>query len=273
MEGVICIGDFGSGDDKQREVSKLMKKLIKKHNIIFILGLGDNIYPTGVESIKDNKFIEQFEEPYKNLPKHIKFYNVLGNHDYYGNTKAQISYTNISEKWCLPHNFYCFNKKINNTSVEFYAIDTNFNKMSAKEKTIQKKWIMDSLSKSRANWHIVYGHHPWKSSGTHGKFVDGELDAFYSKLVELKKVDIMIAGHDHDQQHIHIPEHPEIIISGTGSTTRKTPVMIRSFTKDLKFYSENLGCCVLLFTKESIEILFYNNKNEIEYSYKIIKKK
>ena len=86
MASIVCVGDFGSGDKNQKKVAKLMEYLIKKYNTDLIIGLGDNIYPEGVKSINDDKFIKQFEEPYQNLPKHIKFYNILGNHYYYGNT-------------------------------------------------------------------------------------------------------------------------------------------------------------------------------------------
>ena len=90
---IICIGDFGTGTEMQYKVSKLMNKIINRKKTKFILGLGDNIYPVGVENVKDEQFITKFEDPYKNITDSIKFYHVLGNHDYYGNYQAQMDYT------------------------------------------------------------------------------------------------------------------------------------------------------------------------------------
>ena len=131
MNSILCVGDFGTGDAGQYEVARLIEYLINKKNTLLILGLGDNIYPDGVYSENDNQFIEKFEKPYENIPPHIKFYNVLGNHDYHikSSPRNQIKYSKINSQWVLPHNFYCFKKRINKIPVEFFAIDTNLSKM------------------------------------------------------------------------------------------------------------------------------------------------
>ena len=76
MTSILCIGDFGTGNQGQYIVADLLKYLIKKHNCKFILGLGDNIYPNGVKSINDSQFLEKFEIPYSNLSNNIKFFNL-----------------------------------------------------------------------------------------------------------------------------------------------------------------------------------------------------
>tara|TARA_Y100000590_G_scaffold98485_3_gene112076 strand:+ start:15795 stop:16604 length:810 start_codon:yes stop_codon:yes gene_type:complete len=266
---IICIGDFGMGNDNQIRVSKLLKKLISNYSTKLVLGLGDNIYPDGIQSVDDKKLISQFEEPYRNLPKGIKFYNVLGNHDYHGKVKPQIDYTNISDRWILYNNWYHFEKKINNQLIHFYAIDTNFDKLSDKMKKKQESEILDALEKSKAKWNIVYGHHPFKSTGYHGNS-SSDLELFYKKLIATNKVDIILSGHDHDQQHLYIPDLPHLIVSGTGSDTRKVASIFRS-TFDLLFYSEELGCGVLIFDKDKINIKFFNVDGEELYSYTINK--
>ena len=272
MSSIICVGDFGSGEKGQYKVSELIKYLIKKYKVTLILGLGDNIYPDGVTSINDPQFTIKFEEPYKNLPNNIQFYHVLGNHDYHGNVRSQINYTNLSERWNLPYNFYCFSKKIGDTMVEFFAIDTNLSNLSANKKKIQEKWVIESLRNSKARWRIVYGHHPWRSSGIHGQKIDKELDSFYSKIVETGKIDFIIAGHDHDQQHIHIPDTPELLISGTGSSFRHTPKIIRSLNKNLLFYSEKIGCLLLQISKKKINLCIYSAIDKtLEYKYTLEK--
>ena len=134
MTSILFLGDFGSGNEGQYLVSKLLEKLIEKYKCKFILGLGDNIYPDGVKSVNDKQFLEKFELPYSNLSNNIKFFNVLGNNDY--NIKVsprnEIKYTKISNRVCLII-FIVFRKKFNNVPVEFITIDTNLSKMKRRK--------------------------------------------------------------------------------------------------------------------------------------------
>jgi tartrate-resistant acid phosphatase type 5 len=270
---IICLGDFGSGTVEQYKVAKLIRNLIKKkRNCKLILGLGDNFYPDGVLDKADPQFITKFEEPYAKIPDSIKFYNILGNHDYKGNPQAEIDYTtsNIgSGKWVLPHNFYCFDYKIGGAIVEFFAVDTNFDKMSNENRKIQEKWIDEALTYSKAKWKIVYGHHPWKSSGQHGSTLpDSPLDIFYSNLVERHEVNLILSGHDHDQQHIAINGYPDLVVSGVGSKIRTHPEILRNLKPGLKFYSERLGCCLIEINKERLKVNFYDvNGTRVYYFY------
>ena len=270
MSSLICVGDFGTGQEGQLKVAELMKYLIELYNCKLILGLGDNIYPDGVSSSKDPQFFTKFEEPYKDLPKNIKFYNVLGNHDYHQqkSPKSEIKYSKLNKQWVLPHNFYCFKRFINNVPVDFIALDTNLRKL--KNKKEQKKWLTNTILESKSAWNIVYGHHPWKSFGEHGH-AEGELDTFYQEMVDETngKIDLLISGHDHNQQHIFIPNNPNMIVSGVGGQTRP---MKSETGEGLLYSSSNLGCCLIEVYKGKLVINFFNTNKEKEYSFIINKK-
>jgi len=268
MTSILCIGDFGTGKIGQYKVSNLLNFLIKKFNSKFILGLGDNIYPDGVSSVNDPEFFEKFEKPYLDLPEHIKFYNVLGNHDYHIKTSPlnQIKYTHISNRWVMPHNFYCFRKKFNKVPVEFIGIDTNIYKM--KNRKLQEQWILNTIYESKARWIVVFGHHPWKSFGAHGN-CDEELDELYNKINNIGKVDLILSGHDHDKQHILIPDKPNMIVCGVGAETRDTINFFNN--KELKYFSPTLGCAMIDFYKTKMKISFYNTDKEKEYSFLVNK--
>ena len=262
---IICIGDFGNGGVQQYNVANLMNQVIKKKNTQFILGLGDNIYPFGVKSSEDKQFIDKFEKPYESLPNNIKFYQVLGNHDYFGNIKAQIDYQDNLNRWQLPNNYYYFDKILNGVKVEFYAIDTNlyYDHRLLDKAVEQESYMFDKLNQSRDEncWRIIYGHHPWKSTGFHGHCND-LLNSFLKKMSENKKIHLYISGHDHDNQHIcerSNPESPHILVSGTGAKLRYIPKTYRDlksyyYDNYLLHYSENPGFITLDFSVDEIII-------------------
>lgn len=274
MTSILCIGNFGTGKKEQMKVAELLFKLCNG-DCKLILGLGNNIYPDGVVSVNDNQFLEKFEIPYSILPNNIKFYNILGNRDYHlkSSPRSQINYhsSEKSFRWIMPHNFYCFTKMFNNVPVEFIGIDTNLDRM--KNKVSQEKWAVNTLLESRARWRILFGHHPWSSFGKGTKKESKcELNNLYEKLVETNKVDLIISGHENSQQHIYIPEKPNMIISGVaGYNHNETHEEQVFLAKELKFRSIELGCVKITIKKNNLMVFFYNTDNKILYTFTIKK--
>jgi tartrate-resistant acid phosphatase type 5 len=265
---IIALGDMGTGTIDQYKVAEGLKKLNDNINIDFVLGLGDNIYPDGVGYIGDPQFVEKFEKPYSILPENIEFYMTLGNHDYRNRINPQINYTRKNNRWLMPGRYYQFSKKVDNIIVDFFAIDTNLVEMSMKEIEEQKKWLKKQLKASKAKWKIVFGHHPWKSSGSHGDS-KGVIDKFYTDILP-NKVDILLNGHDHDKQHI-ICRGVNMFITGTGCQIRSVDPEIRNTYNNLKFYEETLGYCLLKISKNKIILHFLDENNRLEYIYHVEK--
>lgn len=265
MTSILCIGNFGTGKKEQFEIAELLNYLCDKYNSKFILGLGNNIYPNGVSSLNDKSFTTKFEIPYSILPNNIKFYNILGNKDYHHkkSPQYQINYSKINDKWILPNNFYCFTKKFNKIPVEFIGLDTNLEKM--KNKSIQEKWAVNTLFESKARWRIIFSHHPWVSVK---KETSEQLDKLYSKIVDTGKIDLIISGHDGCQQHIYIPEKPNMIISGVGGNSYPKDIIIKN---ELKFSSNESGCIKIDITKNTLKITFFNVNKDIIYGFTIKK--
>lgn len=270
----LCLGDFGSGNKTQYKVAETMAYLCAEYPVQFVIGLGDNIYPEGVRSVKSKMFQEQFEKPYSCLPKHIEFFHCLGNHDYKGNVNSQIRYTYHSKRWNLPDLYYKMRKKVNNIIVDFFAINTNMEDLTYTQRQKQEIWIVEELKKSKARWKIVFGHHPWKSSGTHGNTKNKYLNELFKKMIQTKEVHLILAGHDHDQQHIRIPNMPDLCISGAGSVTRHQPAFIRKYNHPhLLYYSEIPGCCMVGVNQNYLDVSFFNMYDKPEYNMKIFHKK
>jgi len=269
MSSILCLGNFGKGDKGQIEVANLMKYLYSKYKYKLVIGLGNNILPSGVLSLKDPQFKLKFEEPYKDLLKSIKFYNILGEADYITKKSVvnEIKYSKFNKQWILPHNFYCFKKFINNVPVEFIIIDSNLNK--SKNNKTQEMWAVNTLLESRSRWNIVISHHPWVSFSNIGFEYDEELNQLFNKLNETKKIDLIISGHKNNQQHIYIPNKPNMIISGVGSSADKSPII--KLYDELKFSSNELGCCMVDFSKTRLNINFYNTNKKKIHNFSIIK--
>jgi len=143
----LAFGDFGTGSKMQYKVADAMGKKCLQSGCDFVITLGDNIYNNGVQSVKDTQFQSKFEKPYANLP--YRFHMVLGNHDYRGNTQAQIDYTKHSKKWYLPAKYYQFNAG----AASFFALDTNAHFLE------QIDFLKNSFN-NKSSWNIAFGHHP-----------------------------------------------------------------------------------------------------------------
>ena len=104
----IVIGDWGlPGSKGQKLVAAQMDRLAASTPIDFIASTGDNFYGRGVKSVDDPLWHRVFESVYS-LPalKDVPWYLALGNHDYMGDTKAQIEYSENHSNWNLPDTYH-----------------------------------------------------------------------------------------------------------------------------------------------------------------------
>ena len=156
----------------------------------------------------------------------------------------------LSNKWQMPDRYYSFSapKGDSQPLVDFFALDSN--PMIApleiapayavnRYKTAQAQWVNDALTASSAAWKIAFTHHPYLSNGQHGnaglydgvpplepltRRIAGEIyrDWFQSNICG--KVDLFLAGHDHELQFLKaVPECGKtlFIISGAGAKSRE----------------------------------------------------
>ncbi|CAM9541957.1 unnamed protein product, partial [Hapterophycus canaliculatus] len=75
----------------------------------FVVGLGDNFYDVGVETVEDPAWEDQFESVYSAAAlRGIPWLMCLGNHDYMGRPEAQIERTghDASGRWHMPSRAY-----------------------------------------------------------------------------------------------------------------------------------------------------------------------
>lgn len=236
----LAIGDFGRhGAFTQKEVARDMGTVAEILDLNFTVSVGDNFYPTGVQSTQDYQWISSFESIYTHHLLHEPWFVALGNHDYEGNVQAQIDYSNVSRRWEMPNRYFERLIEIDNDQyLQLLVIDTNpmvskylkepekylgINDQSTQE---QLKWIEDKLSTTNPEivWRIVVGHHPLYSGGKRKTAKETqEIQHLLEPVFEKHKVDAYICGHEHDLQIIKRNNKPFTqFLSGAGSELRES---------------------------------------------------
>ena len=225
----IAMGDGGEGNADQYQNAAAVKDVCDAKGCDFVLYLGDNFYNDGVNSVDDEQFQTKFEAPYADLD--LRFYVVLGNHDYGEwsiweyKAEYEVEYTAYSDKWYMPERYYTFSQE----HVQFFGLDTN-DLMFAYEPTDQHSWASSNIGGSTADWKVAFGHHPYRSNGQHGNA--GEYEGYDwlpiangSTIKEFmddelcNKVDMYICGHDHNRQWLEESCGMELIVAGAAAKT------------------------------------------------------
>jgi len=179
---MAVIGDMGTGETRQSDVSRRMMEAHATFPFDFVIMLGDNIY--GGSTPQD--FERKFSIPYKPLlDAGVKFYASLGNHD------------NTNERFYALFNmngstYYTFKKG----NVRFFVLNSIY--MDPK----QLAWLENELKGAGdGDWKICYFHHPLYSSGRmHGSSID--LRQVLEPLFIKYHVDVVFAGHDHVYERV-----------------------------------------------------------------------
>lgn len=245
----LALGDAGEGNEGQYKLGETMYQLCELKGCDFVIYMGDNFYPAGVDSEIDPQWTEKFEKPYAKMD--IPFYATLGNHDesyVFGeglNTQKgdnEVAYhfreDKESDKWNMPARWYNFTKGEQAGPdgtpngiplIEFFALDTNLENVGQGDGS-QSAWIQDGLENSAALWKFTFGHHLYASNSMHGQSAESHVYFFNNDLMRrwfqentCGRADIMFGGHDHILEWLHPRSGcpgTELIISGAGNGGR-----------------------------------------------------
>ncbi|CAJ1408194.1 unnamed protein product [Effrenium voratum] len=240
----LALGDTGSVNRKLLSVRDAMARWVAEQNHgqtpAFVLLLGDNFYPSGVNSVRDKQFTETWYNTFiHNQPAfQCPWYAVLGNHDYGSkHPEAQIAYTtselNRGGHWQMPGRIYAVHHVSSTTpdcSVRLYALDTNPLSLSAEIPNGDRQLAQDlqelqeslaAVPEDESSWRIVFGHHPMYTAGkNHGH--QGVLLRTRFRLESLLQeqgVSIYLSGHEHLLQY-HRENGLSHVVSGATSTAK-----------------------------------------------------
>ncbi len=244
----LAVGDWGRGGDfHQQDVADQMGKAANDLSASFIVSVGDNFYEDGVTGVDDPAWQASFENVYKAPSLQVPWYVALGNHDYHGNSQAQIDYSGKSRRWRMPSRWFSFSQKApDGAKVDFFVLDTSplikkyyddgaqKVKVAGQDTAAQLAWFEQALAASDADWKIVIGHHPVYSGGklatvgantaadNKGESSPGgsiDLVNLIDPILQKHSVHLYLNGHDHDLQHV-ARGVTHYVCTGAGSKTR-----------------------------------------------------
>jgi hypothetical protein len=234
---LLMIGDWGYDDDHaaQSQVAAGMCRYASDKAIRpqALLMLGDNWYGELAGGAHSPRWQTQFEQMYPAEAFSGPAYAILGNHDYQkwpdSKVEAELAYAkNAQARWTMPARWYRFEFPAQKPLITFIALDSNMPftdgtsergkdfTLTPAQQVEQLAWLDAELKRPRTTpFLVVMGHHPVYSDGPHGDHptLVREWDPLFQKY----KVDVYLAGHDHDLQHLEFEGHPTShFLSGGG---------------------------------------------------------
>jgi tartrate-resistant acid phosphatase type 5 len=238
---LLVLGDWGyENPAAQSQVAAGLRAYAKLHSVqpqaLFMLG--DNWYGELAGGATSARWQTHFEEMYPVSDFPCSAYAVLGNHDYQrwpeSKVDAELEYARsggsggAATRWTMPARWYRFEFPTKNPLVTFLALDSNMPRADGKEsqgrdftltpqqQAEQLAWLEAELKRPRTTPFLgVIAHHPVYSDGPHGDHP--VLIRDWDPLFRKYGVDLYMAGHDHDLQHLEFEGHPTShFLSGGG---------------------------------------------------------
>lgn len=231
----IIVADVGrNGYYDQQTIADAMGIMADEGDAEFILALGDTFHYMGVQSVEDPIWLSNFEQVYRHPELMISWFPVIGNHESQGNIQALIDYSDISRRWEMPARYYVkhFEGEEGETIdlfiidtcplIEKYRQDPKYIGVVGQEREPQLAWLEEELAKSTADFKIVAGHHPIHAHTSKDQIERDEMQKYVEPLLIKYDVDLYLAGHIHNHQHIRLPHsNTDYVVLSSGSRSRK----------------------------------------------------
>jgi 3',5'-cyclic AMP phosphodiesterase CpdA len=204
------IGDSGRWSDAQRQTAAQLSLQRQEFPFDFVLMLGDNNYGDG----SAESYRQRFELPYKPLvDAGVTFYAALGNHD----AGAQWNYPLFNMH---GHRYYTFDRSsgvlppVAGERVQFFALDT----VNLDDE--QLSWIDRELSVSKAEWKVVFFHHPIYGSGRYSFSSAARRWTLEQVFIE-HEVDLVFSGHEHFYERMNPQSGVMYFVAGGSGSVRR----------------------------------------------------
>ncbi|TMW61743.1 hypothetical protein Poli38472_010806 [Pythium oligandrum] len=239
----LGIGDWGEKSAHAGLNAVRDAMLAEANNIDFIVSAGDNFYTYGVSSINDKQWTNTWVNRYQIGTKlNVPWFSLMGNHDHYGNSNAQIEYSKAtqpgSKYWIMPGEFY--NVDVTNAGgkkMKMVFTDTET------IKDADYTWVQQQISDNSTDFVLALGHYHVYSAGGRGDQTDSAVKRLNTLLQGNSKVKAYICGHEHDMQFLRSGNLDYYLIGGGGRTIDfgdKSP----GTAATINYYARNYGYAI-----------------------------
>ena len=200
---IAAVGDVGDGSADFHETAAEMYLAGRDHPFDVVFLLGDNIYPKGDPADLQARVIDPLQPL---LDAGAELRAIIGNHDVVveGYGDEQLVRLGMPGRW----------HAVERDGVLLVGLD------SEHDDPEQLRWLEQTLATSRATWKIVALHRPPYSGGYQGS--DVAIRELYTPIFRRHGVQLVLSGHDHDYQRSRPIEGTTYVVSGAGSSTRRT---------------------------------------------------
>ncbi|MGH2723917.1 MAG: metallophosphoesterase family protein [Actinomycetota bacterium] len=194
---LAVIGDFGTGEEAQREVAEALRTWADGRPLDALVTTGDNIYDSG----HPDEFDQAWHQPYGWVDREgIPVLASLGNHDAETGGGAPVM-----ELLSMPGPWYAHRLG----PVELFVLDGNH-----LEDPAQLSFVGSALRRSAAPWKVAVVHHPPYTCGHHDGH--GEIRERWLPVFRAGGVDLVLSGHDHNYQRFPRLGDVVFVVSGGG---------------------------------------------------------
>ncbi len=210
----LAFGDSGTASPEQLALGRLMAA----EQADFAIHTGDVIYPYGGLGNAVGEYNDRFFRPYEGFLGRLPMFPVIGNHDL-----IALLGQPFKDVFFLPDNGSSIGREL------YFSFEWGDAKFIALESTglflvpvgDHARWLHDQIMNNQRKWLIVYMHVPLYSCGSHGD--SAILKQVLGPLFENNRVDLVIAGHDHNYERTkplkdfnRDPSYPGLVHVVTG---------------------------------------------------------
>jgi tartrate-resistant acid phosphatase type 5 len=246
----VAIGDYGVGirsdsesSHRQRRVAQVLDELVRRHDVRFVLSLGDNIYQGEQGHVddesggEDDDWYSSFFQPYRYVIARVPVFPTIGNHD---TTDTEGS----DDRAQMEDNFHVherFRKQQDRASVgpglfyrfgygrdlELICIDTSQDSVDAEYHRFfqvpdHEQWLQEALTVGAPRWRIPFSHHPVFCAGPSHEN-DQEMLETLLPLFERGGVRLALAGHEHNFQVSEVSGCTFVVSGAAGKLREEVP--------------------------------------------------
>ena len=232
--------DLGrNGYYDQKPIAERMGEMEEVTGFEFIAALGDVHHFEGVASVNDPLWMTNYELVYSHPELMVEWFPILGNHEYRGNSQAVLDYAKVSRRWCMPARYYTKVFEVEDgVTIRLVFIDTaplidkyreesdQYPDVCKQDMQRQLDWIDSVLTVNKATWTVVMGHHPMYAQTSKDDIERENLQERLNPILKKHHVDMYIAGHIHNFQHIRQKDSDiDYIVNSSASLSRNVEPM------------------------------------------------